>query len=374
MSARCVVLTLGRLPVALDLARGFAAIGYRVVVAEPFSMHMCGMSRAVAKSVRVSDPREDADAYLDDLERVVVDEQATLVVPVSEETPRVAALRQRLPDDVRVFSGPQDHVLALHDKYRFVETARSLGLDAPASRLPDAADDLHASDGYVIKPRYSCSGRGVRFSEEPGGASGDEFVQARVAGEEVSGFAVARDGRLLVSTTYRATVTSGSVAVCFDGTEPVPAAERWMETFVAATKHTGFIAFDFILDIDGRCWALECNPRATSGLHFVEPPDLARLIAGVAESATAKRGKLTESWSCFTALLGSLPDRRRFARIFRELREARDVSWRASDPLPFVLMPINTAPLLARALRARETIAAVAMRDLEWREPPPIPS
>ncbi len=370
MPARCVVLTLGRLPVALDLARSFAGLGYRVVVAEPLSMHLCGMSRAVARSVRVSDPQQDADAYLDDLERVVRDEGAELVVPVSEETPRVAALKARLPEDIRVFSATQDEVLALHDKYRFAETARRLGLDAPASRLPDAADELDAADGYVIKPRYSCSGRDVRVQEKPTGARSGEFVQARVVGEEVSGFAIALDGRVLVCSTYRAAVTSGSVAVCFDGTEPVPAAERWIQAFVAATGHTGFVAFDFIVDDAGRCWALECNPRATSGLHFVAESDLAKLITGAADSATAKRGKLTESWSCFTALLGSLPDRRRFGRILEELRHARDVSWRASDPWPFLLMPINTAPLLARALLARETVAAVAMRDLEWREAP----
>ena len=374
MPAQCVVLTLGRLPVALDLARSFAGLGYRVVVAEPFSTHMCRMSRAVARSVRVSDPQQDPDAYLDDLERIVLDERAALIVPVSEETPRIAALRDRLPHDVRVFSAPQDEVLALHDKYRFAATARRLGLDAPASRLPAAADELVSDSGYVIKPRHSCSGRGVRFSEDPTGARDGEFVQARVVGEEVSGFAIARNGRVLVSSTYRAAVSSGSVAVCFDGTEPVPAAERWMQTFVAATDHTGFIAFDFIVDDGERCWALECNPRATSGLHFVDQSDRAKLITGAADSATAKRARLTESWSCFTALLGRLPDRRRFGRVLRELRRARDVSWRASDPWPFLLMPVNTAPLLARALRARETIAAVAMRDLEWREPPPVSS
>ena len=371
MSAPCVVLTLGRLPVALDLARSFAGLGYRVVVAEPFSMHLCRMSRAVAKSIRVTDPRRDADAYLDDLERVIRDEGAALVVPVSEETPRVAALRGRLPDDVSVFCASQSDVLALHDKYRFAGAAHRLGLDAPPSRLPGGADDFVADDGYVIKPRYSCSGRGVRFSDRPTGAGDGEFVQARVAGDEVSGFAIASNGQVLVSTTYRATVTSGSVAVCFESTDRIPTVERWMKTFVAAIRHTGFIAFDFIVDEEGRCWAIECNPRATSGLHFVPQSDLAGLIVGTAESAATYEGVLTESWSCFTALLGSLPNPRRFRHTLAELRRARDVSWRAADPWPFVLMPVNTAPLLGRALRAGETIAAVAMRDLEWREAPP---
>ena len=37
-----LLLTLGRLPKALDVARGFADLGWRVVVAEPFKRHLAG--------------------------------------------------------------------------------------------------------------------------------------------------------------------------------------------------------------------------------------------------------------------------------------------------------------------------------------------
>ena len=51
-----LLLTLGRLPKALDVARGFADLGWRVVVAEPFKRHLAGASRAVAQSHRVTAP------------------------------------------------------------------------------------------------------------------------------------------------------------------------------------------------------------------------------------------------------------------------------------------------------------------------------
>ena len=56
---KTVLLTLGRLPVALELARGFAACGWRVVVADPFAMHLSRMSNAVHKCYRVAAPAAD---------------------------------------------------------------------------------------------------------------------------------------------------------------------------------------------------------------------------------------------------------------------------------------------------------------------------
>ena len=95
--SRTVVLTLGRLPKALDLARGFSSVGWRVVVAEPFARHLCGSSRDVAKSVRVPAPADGKRAYLEALARVARDEGADLVLPVSEETMHVAFLPPLLP-------------------------------------------------------------------------------------------------------------------------------------------------------------------------------------------------------------------------------------------------------------------------------------
>ena len=46
---KTVLLTLGRLPKALELARALRAAGARVLVAEPFAKHLTGTSRAVER-------------------------------------------------------------------------------------------------------------------------------------------------------------------------------------------------------------------------------------------------------------------------------------------------------------------------------------
>jgi hypothetical protein len=42
-----------------------------------------------------------------------------------------------------------------------------------------------------------------------------------------------------------------------------------VKTFVQGTQFTGQIAFDFMQTSDGQIVALECNPRATSGIHLL---------------------------------------------------------------------------------------------------------
>ncbi|MBX9758122.1 MAG: hypothetical protein K2Y29_05040, partial [Beijerinckiaceae bacterium] len=108
---RAVLLTLGRLPKGLDVARSFAQAGWRVIVADPHKRHVVGASRAVAKSYRVPAPAQQPNAYLNALADIVIAEGVELIVPVSEEILHVAALRERLDPAVRIYAMPQDELL-----------------------------------------------------------------------------------------------------------------------------------------------------------------------------------------------------------------------------------------------------------------------
>ena len=97
------LLTLGRLPKGLDIARALHAAGCRVIVAEPFAWHICRLSRAVARSYQVAAPNRDKERYLDDLAAIVEREAVDVVVPVSEEALHVLALRDRVAPRVRFY-------------------------------------------------------------------------------------------------------------------------------------------------------------------------------------------------------------------------------------------------------------------------------
>lgn len=367
---KTVLLTLGRLPKGLDVARSFAAFGWRVIVADPFRDHLLGASRAVAKSFRVPSPALGADAYLDALLDIIAEERVELVVPVSEEIMYVSLLRERAPADVRVFAMPSAALHAAHDKFAFALKAASLGLSVPRTALASEAfaEEIAGDDDFVVKERHSCGGGGVSFFAR--GAvfprSEDALVQARARGDEYSSCSLAHEGRVLGTSIYRAAVTSGTVAVRFERVDR-EAIDHWIERFVAETAWTGFISFDFIMEAGCAPLALECNPRLTSGVHFFETSDIARAI--VDPSAPLRRRPerlLQQFWSCLQEAQHALPNLLRFVQGVAEILRTRDVTWSFADPAPLLTMPWTSREILREASRANLSLAVAATRDLSW--------
>lgn len=376
-NSKTVLLTLGRLPVALDIARSFAAAGNRVLIAEPTRLHLASMSSAVDRCLRVTSPVRDREAYLTDLLGIINAEGVDLVVPVSEESMYVAALHDAVPTGTAIFSAPQDQMLTLHDKFRFTTVAQSLGLAVPRTLRADDPDapGFGAARDFVMKPRFSCSGRRVSFGHAGSEITADPdlIVQERIHGHEFGSFGIVRGGRVLANVVYRGTVLDGSVAVAFERVDDAAHIDQWVHTFAAGTGHTGFLAFDFKVGADGRAVALECNPRATSGIHFLAEGAIACAIQGheIVGDRLRPDARLTESYSCFTVTLGSLLRRAGFRDNWRRLRESTDVTWSRSDPWPFLLMMVNTSRLIGLALATRQTFAAAAVQDIEWRAASP---
>ena len=135
------LLTLGRMPKGLEVARGLAAAGCEVMVADPHRTHVARHSNAVSRSFRVTAPATSPDGFVEDLLRIVREERVDLVVPVSEESVHVARMVDHLPEGVRFFGAGFQTARALHDTSErrrgpFVASAR---LYPVRTRLSDNA-------------------------------------------------------------------------------------------------------------------------------------------------------------------------------------------------------------------------------------------
>jgi len=373
---RTLLLTLGRLPKGLDVARSFARAGWRVIVADPFPRHVSGASRAVMKSYQVRAPALEPQGFLDDLMRIIADESVELVVPVSEEILYVAALRERVPESVRVFAMPQGDLLSLHDKAGFVAFTQVHGLSAPetCNLGSHEAHALGQAGPVIIKPRHSCAGGGVvKFAQganlpenvEPYAAM---IVQRCISGAEYSVCALAHEGCVQISAIYRGAIMSGSVAVSFERVEH-EAIEAWVERFVRCANWTGFISFDFIVDDSGAPWGIECNPRLSSGVHFFEPDDIASgMLDPAAPMRLRAQKRLQQFWPCLSETQASFGDWPRFRANGRLLSSVRDVTWAARDPWPLLGQIWSSWPIIDLARRLKISFGEAASRDIVWND------
>jgi hypothetical protein len=223
----------------------------------------------------------------------------------------------------------------------------------------------------VLKPVYSCSGRGVEFLARgaPVAPRPGCIVQRRIHGEVVSSFSIAHAGAVRTTVVYRGAVMSGTVAVCFEQLPAQPAIQAWVARCVAATRYSGFISFDFVVDDRGVPHAIECNPRATSGLHFVEPEDLAAAVLDPAKGHAIRHRReqqLQQFYPCLTEWQKSFGDWARWRRQLRYLWAARDVTWSWRDPWPFISMPWTSLDIIRLAMQRGVTFGEVATLDVGW--------
>lgn len=365
-----VLVTLGRLPKALDLIRSFHGFGWRVIVADPYHRHVASVSRALAKSYHVPAPAASPDSYRKALRDIIEREDVDLVLPISEDILYVSALRDHIPSHIRLVAMPPDLISHVHDKYEFIMLAREVGLSVPDTALiaHQHAEDIAARREFIVKPRHSCAGYGV--SRHPRGSAlpqrSGAIVQGAIDGQEFSTCAFAVEGKLLGQAIYRGTLFSGTVAIGFERVDH-PEIDAWVAGFVAATKWSGFISFDFIVDQEGVPFAIECNPRTTSGLHFFNRDDLAKAIL---EKSTPlrfrKQKRLIQFWSVMQHFYDHFGDLGEMKRALRHLLTFRDVTFSWRDPLPLLAMPWTAREIMKAAKTDGVPFGIAATRDFNF--------
>lgn len=420
MNGLRVLITGGRAPCALDLARGFAARGAEVYTAESLKYPLCAASRAVKQNFRVPAPAQDAAGYAAALRRIVRSEGIRLLLPTCEEIFYISAYQGSFGPGCRVLAPSLEVLRELHSKWAFIALCARLGFAVPETfrlgegveaRIAGEAPPLRPGEpAYLLKPEFSrFSARLSRHgtldeARAQAECAGGAWVAQRYAGSELlCTYAVAHEGRLLAHAAYRAPQTASGASVCFQS-DTGPQAREWVELFVQRTGFSGQIAFDFIRTQDGKLLPIECNPRATSGVHLllapqvrqcqefsrgaersaarpnasvdksVQEPDLLDALADPARIAEAVIANPARTPMLLLPMLGSglgqLYSPKRAARWFRDFRGSRDVLLRSGDSavLPQALRMMLELRRTARSIG--QTTSEASVFDIGWNGQP----
>ncbi len=376
-----ILLLGGRAPATLELVRGFYQAGWRVVVAESAPVTLTAASRAVAKAYPLPPPAQQLQGFGRALSAVIQQENADFLLPTCEEIFHVARVRHRIPPTCRLFAPSLTELHEVHHKATFVEMARRFGLAVPDTWVVDSpsgvAPFLESGGDWVFKPAYSRfasktlirpSRRQVEAWVKPT-AQYPWVVQARISGRQICTYSVAHAGRLTAHCAYPTEWTAGQGAtVAFRSIEH-PASRRWVEAFVAASGWTGQIAFDFIEPPVGPMMAIECNPRATSGVHLLaSQPQWIRayLEADTACVTPAPRyGAMIAGGMLFYGL-PSVRTRSQWQRWFDTMKQSRDAVWRRDDPKPWFRQWLALGAFILRGARLGISPLAATTWDIEW--------
>lgn len=372
-----VLFTGGRAPVTLDLARAFHRAGHAVFMAESLRGHLSQPSNAIKKNFVAPAPRQETEAFLSSLKQIVEENQIELLIPTCEEIFHVAKGLESLP--CRVFAEPLDRLDTFHNKWKFANSARECGLPAPDTVLIEneraLLDAFARWNGLALKPVYSrFASRTLILPALREALSTLSFDRAWIAQEFVRGqqfcsYSVCRQGRVVAHAVYPAKFTAGQgAAIAFQAVEHEKIF-HWVQTFVSHFNMTGQIAFDFIESPDGEVYALECNPRATSGVHLLASNP--RFV----ESFFDSKMDCVEPMPTSPRMLGTamlvygLPSAFRMRNLGEWLKtflQSKDVIWDLHDPLPFFLQWHSILAYLALGMKRKISALEASTFDIEW--------
>lgn len=375
-----ILLTGGRAPATLELARLFCAAGHRVFVAESVPWHLCRASRAVIKNFRVPPPNRQPAEFINALSHIARQEKIDLLVPTCEETFYVAMGREPLQPVCPVFTAPLPQLKRLHNKWDFIKQAQGYGLPVPETALVSRPEQALAYAGrpVVLKPVYSrFAAKTVILPHHPHDIPAQSITpqrpwvaQAFVSGRQLCTYSIVHAGKITAHSCYPAEFTAGPGAAIAFRPEGHPASFEWVSQFVAREKFTGQIAFDFIETDPGRVVALECNPRLTSGIHlFRDGPEVTRAFFDNSVE-TLLPSPRQAAMLALPMLLYGLPaalSQQRLSRWYNTFRGSRDAIFCRHDPMPALVMQwLAAAYLIYQSIRYRVGLVEASTLDIEW--------
>lgn len=360
--SKTILITNGRSPAGLDLARTFGQAGHRVLVADSFRFHLGQFSR-YCKSIQVPPPNGDMLAYVRRLRDLCHAENVDLVVPVYEEIFPLARFRNGFPCEI--LAGDYSQLKTLHDKYEFIRLCQQLGLSHPQTVLAESADQVDLSQPVVIKPRFSRFGTDVLICPGPEEVQKLSFrramvVQQYIEGPQYSVYCLADRGKVLLLSIYPYEATLYGVCTSYRHVE-LPEVRQWVERLVRELGFSGNISFDFAVS-GNTVYPLECNPRITSGVHLYSgSPDL--VTAFLEKTKGPGPGQQRTMISLFVMLKG-LVDWKLWPIWFR----SRDILFRWSDPFPLCGQIVVLAYLRYLARKQRQPTTVVSSLDIEFND------
>ncbi|MCF2870676.1 ATP-grasp domain-containing protein [Octadecabacter sp. G9-8] len=374
-----ILITGARAPVALHLCRLLASDTCQIFLADTYDAPLSKASNRHSGYIKLPPPRYDLAGYGAALAKAVAAHKIDLIIPTSEEVFFLAILAERGALTAPLLAPDISKLAAVHDKFRFIELARSYGLNVPVTTLITCAEDLFKTDptATVYKPVWSRFASAVLIKPNAKNlgklnptAHNPWVAQQFIEGNEISVYAVARNGKLVTYSAYQSVFRAGKGAgVCFAPLRD-RAVQDWVSHFIEASGWNGQISFDMIRQTDGSVLPLECNPRATSGLHFFT--DTTAFPHGLWAGTTLTPDVTSQLASRLALWVYGLPQAIKTGQLSafkNSLRHAGEILDWPDDHAPVKAQFRALREIIKIAIKQRISLQQASTRDIEWNGP-----
>lgn len=274
-----IAITSARAPVALEWTKFFRKEGHAVILldslSQPLAAHLSKTDEGVTYR-KLPAPRWHFPAYQEEMRRVI--DQVDFLVPTCEDIFFLAQLDLSAAQKRKCFMTDARILLNLHHKQKVYEqVCVDSNIKFPKTKLLTSHKDIDwlSLKETILKPVYSRFGSSVILNPQVKDLAQLEISshypwvqEQRLQGVQVCHFAICQSGQVITQVAYKSAYELNGSASSFFEPYDEPAIFQFVQRFVSENQFTGQLAFDFMATDHG-LYLLECNPRATSGLHLV---------------------------------------------------------------------------------------------------------
>ena len=310
---------------------------------------------------------------------IIKNHQITYVIPTFEEIFCISKYLDRFPKSCRIFASSYDILDSLHNKWLFIKKLNAYGFQTVQSYLIKQEQDfglIPFNFPIILKPAYSRAAQQIihiSSKEELSPLTCDRnnpwVAQEWLKGEKFCSYSIAHQGKITAHTIYPVELTiDGHSCLNFKALNH-PIITNWVTEFIKKERFTGQIAFDFIELPNQRIYAIECNPRATSGLHLFQKHDNLP-SAFFNQNQIPIYPQLGYQKQIAVAVLvyrkNNQKDKINWNELIKRLLRTKDVIFTWQDLKPFLAQPLLFTIYLLKSLKMRISMPKMFTFDIDW--------
>lgn len=376
-----VLITGARAPACLEWARLLAEAGCDVAVADSVALPLARFSSAAQQFFRLPEPCRSAHRYGQAVRDAAAAFQADIVVPTCEEAFYIAHQKHLIEQICAVFTPDFALMAQVHDKARFAQLTDALPIRTPLTFRVTNKHDLRrfTSDAanWVFKPVYSRFAARTLIQPDTrqlasvSPSASDPWVAQRfVNGREICSYSVLRSGTLVAHASYQPLFRVGRGSGVYFQPHHSKRIAEFLSAFGALTGFTGQVGFDFIDAGKNGLFVLECNPRATSGIHLFSS-SRAKLASTLAPIAPSTRLDMESpprmiAFAMLAFVVPRIRDLQTLRRFSKAWTRASDVMAAGSDRWIVASQLLSLGEIVVRSVSRLRPLLATATADIEW--------
>jgi len=358
-----ILITCPRAPVTIEWIGVFSRAGHEVILVDSLNFPIAKYYKNT-KFIKIASPRLDFENYKKDITKLI--NEVDWVIPNCEDLFYLSRVRDSIETNTFFFMPKSDLLFELHHKFKFFKHLNEY-IKFPRTELLTDISQINIDEKSILKPVFSRFGRSVIREVTQDNIKDIEISKAypwvqqqKIVGEAVCNYALILNGELLAHVAYKPMyLLNGAAATYFESCID-ERLEKFIEQFAKDTNYTGQVAFDFI-DDGQDLYVLECNPRATSGLHVLSEglsfEDNTFVYKKKMESLAYRVGTTLYSLFGVKALFKG-----EFKTLQQDFKRAKDVL----EGVPVYSQALSMVGMVQQALMYRKEITSASTFDIEF--------